>query len=179
MELNNNNLVAIPLGVKEEVLAYNPVAADSQEVKGAGEVRKEEMLEVPADEIGHEDPATDESCEDSRMVEDEVVDPYDPATNLMLDVGEEDEDAGEEDEDAGEDSDESSILVSFSGFCFLLFQLAASQDVTSYYGPGGEGWNAPPLEIAAEEGGDQVPGVVWEGGDLPPRFVDTSEEEAE
>ena len=51
-------------------------------------LRKVEMLEVP----------------------DEVVDPFDPATNLMLEVGEE---GGEE--DAGEDSDESSILVSLFG----------------------------------------------------------------
>ena len=120
MELNNNNLVVIPLGVKLEVLAHTPVAADSQEVKGAGEVRKEEMLEVPADVIGRVEP--DESCEDSQMVVDEVVDPYDPVTNLMLDV-EEDEDAGEEDEDAGEDSDESSILVSFTDFAFSFFNL--------------------------------------------------------
>ena len=120
MELNNNSLVAIPLGVKEEVLAYNPVAADSQEEKGAGEVRKEEMLEVPADVIRVE---PDESCEDSQMVVDEVVDPYDPVTNLLLDVVEEEEDAGEEDEDAGEDSDESSILVSFTDFAFSFFNL--------------------------------------------------------
>ena len=79
MELNNNQLVVLKAEVKHEVLALEePVAADSQVVMGAGEVVvKEEMIEAPSDESGDEAPS---------VVGDEDGDPFDPSTNLLLEV---------------------------------------------------------------------------------------------
>ena len=46
----------------------------------------------------------------------------------------------------------------------------------SYYGPGGEGWNASPPRIAEEEATE----VVGEGSDaVPPRFPDEWDVEEE
>ena len=59
----------------------------------------------------------------------------------------------------------------------LLYQLATSQDSASYYEPGGEGFNASPMKIAADKVGEVAPVAMWPGGDLPPRFPDSSDEE--
>ena len=109
MELNNNQMVVLKEEVKHEVLALaEPAAADSQVVMRAGEEIKVEMLEDPTDE------SEDEAH--SAVVEDE--DPYDPSTNLLLEVVGDGQvvvggDVGDGSRDGdGEDSDGSLILVS-------------------------------------------------------------------
>ena len=172
MELNNNQLVAMKEEVKHEVLALaEPAAADSQVVMRAGEDIKVEMFEDPTDE------SADEA--DSAVVEDE--DPYDPSTNLLLEVVGDGQVVmgGDVGDGNGEDSDGSSILVSLFLSVLMLCQLAASQDVACLYGPGGECHNTSPIRIAALETDSVSPVAMWPGGKLPPRFRDTSDEEAE
>ena len=117
MDANNNTaMVAFKAEVKEEVFGQEePVSADSQVVMGAGEVVvKEEMIEVPSD-VG-EDEAPSE-------VEEEADDPFNPSTNLLLEV----EDDGHfvvGGDVGGEDSEE--VLVS------LLASSAASSVSTSF-----------------------------------------------
>ena len=94
------------VAVKEQVLRdvldqADPGAADSQVVMMAGEEIKVEMLDDP----------TDESCHEDNTAEVADEDPYDPSTNLMLEVGE----AGQVVVGVAvgdEDSDGSSVLVS-------------------------------------------------------------------
>ena len=117
MDTNNNNaMVAFKAEVKEEVFGQEePVSADSQVVMGAGEVVvKEEMIEVPSD-VG-EDEAPSE-------VEEEADDPFNPSTNLLLEV-EDDGHVVVGGDVGGEDSEE--VLVS------LLASLAASSVSTSF-----------------------------------------------
>ena len=123
MDTNNNTaMVAFKAVVKEEVFGQEePVSADSQVVMGAGEVVvKEEMIEVPSD-VG-EDEALSE-------VGEEADDPFNPSTNLLLEV-EVDGHFVVGGDVGGEDSEEVlvSLLVSsvaysasasftFSGYC--------------------------------------------------------------
>ena len=113
MELNNNHMVALKAEVKAEVLALvEPEAADSQVVMWAGEVMvKEEMIEAP--ELESEDEAPS-------LVGDGEEDPYDPSTNLLLEV--EDDGRAVVGGDVGEDDSEE-ILVRLLVSSVPQFQL--------------------------------------------------------
>ena len=77
------------------------------------------------------------------------------------------------------DEDEDPVLVSVLFVVMLLYKPATSQDAASYYSPGGEGFNASLLKIAADKVGEVSPVAMLPGGELPPRFPDSSEEEWE
>ena len=116
MEINNNAMVAFKAEVMEEVFGQEvPVSADSQVVMGAGEVVvKEEMIEANSEDSGDEAPSE---------VGEEDGDPFDPSTNLLLEV-EDDGRAVVGGDVGGEDSEE--VLVS------LLASSAASSVSTSF-----------------------------------------------
>ena len=113
MEINNNAIVAFKAEVKEEVFGQEvPVAADSQVVMGAGEVVIQEVkLEAPSDVSGDEAPSE---------VGEEDCDPFDPSTNLLLEV--EDDGRAVVGGDVGEDDSEE-ILVRLLVSSVPQFQL--------------------------------------------------------
>ena len=130
MELNNNQMVALKEEVKHEVLGLGElVAADSQVVTGAGEVRiKEEMLEAPSDE------SWDEA---HSVVGDEEGDPFDPSTNLLLEVEDDGRVVVGGDVGGGEREE---ILVSLLSSLLMLFQLYFS---SGYRQPLWAWWGVP------------------------------------
>ena len=131
MELNNNQMVVVKAEVKHEVFGppalEAPEAADSQVVMWAGEVVvKEEMIEAPTDESGDEAPS---------LVGDEEGDPFDPSTNLLLEV----EDDGRVvvgGDVGGEDSEEIlvSLLLFFCCFFSTYFSSGYCQPLRTRWG---------------------------------------------